>query len=339
MIDIAVIGCGHWGPHHIRTFNSLADARVVAAIDPDERRLNRIGELFPEISRGTEDQMAGALEAADAVVIATPTATHYELVKKALLANKHVLCEKPLCQTAEQARELVQLAESKGRILMVGHVFLFNGGVIKLKELVDTGELGEIRYLSATRTNLGPIRSDVNVAYDLASHDISIFNWLLGGPPESVSATGGVFLQPGIQDVAFISLCYKNGCMANIHASWLNPKKVRQLTLVGSKKMLTWDDLRLKTPVAIYESGAQAIPEHRAYGEYLRISMWDSEVRLPKVSLEEPLRVQDRHFLQAIQSGSLDRSDGPFSTDVVSVLEAVATSLENNGASAPVHGK
>jgi predicted dehydrogenase len=216
---------------------------------------------------------------------------------------------------------------------MVGHVFLFNAGIVKLKELLNTGELGKLHYVAAVRTNLGPIRSDVNAAYDLAAHDIAIFNWLLDSEPETVSATGGAFLQLDIEDVVFITLRYPGNVLASIHASWLNPKKIRQITIVGSQKMLTWDDLELNAPVAIYDKGANAINEPGDYGEFLRMSMWDGEVRLPKITSEEPLKVQDRHFLDAIQQGTdVNRSDGRFGLGVVSVLQSIAQSLSQGGA-------
>jgi predicted dehydrogenase len=328
---IAVIGCGHWGPHHVRIFNTLPESDVVAVADPDENRLAQLHNTWPGI-RSTTDA-AEAMAAADAVVIATPTATHYALARQALTLGKHVLCEKPLCERASEAEALVALAAERGLTLMVGHVFLFNPGVVKLKELLASGDIGRLCYLSAVRTNLGPIRRDVNVAYDLAAHDVSIFNWLIGGEPESVSATGGVFLQPGVEDVAFISLRYGGNRLANVLASWLNPKKVRQLTMVGTEKMVTWDDIELQTPVAIYDRGAKATPEPSDFGEFLRIAMWNADVRLPPVQPAEPLRVQDDAFLKKIREGGTDadRSTGAFSVGVVRTLEAIRTSLKAGG--------
>lgn len=202
---------------------------MVAVVDVAPARLTHIHELYPEIRCYTDPGAVLADNATDAVVVATPTSTHYPLVRQALLAGKHVLCEKPLCETSAQAMELVALSQSQGLILMVGHVFLFNAGLVKVKDLIGSGDLGRLHYVSAIRTNLGPIRHDVNVAYDLATHDISIFNWLLGCEPELVSATGGSFLQPCVEDVVFISLKYPGNVFASIQASWLNPKKVRQM--------------------------------------------------------------------------------------------------------------
>jgi predicted dehydrogenase len=222
------------------------------------------------------------------------------------------------------------LAEKRDLVLMVGHVFLFNAGIVKLKQVISSGEIGALRYLSAIRTNLGPVREDVNAAYDLAAHDISIFNWLLDSVPETVSATGGSYLRPGVEDVVFITLKYPCNVLASIHVSWLNPRKVRQITMVGSRRMVTWDDLDLRTPVAIYDCGASTTPDWADYGEFLRVSMWDSEIRLPKVQMEEPLRVQDRYFLESIRRGHAEVSNGVFSVGVVKVLESVAISIKRS---------
>ena len=327
---ISVIGCGRWGPHHIRVFNSLPDCEVTAAVDTDRDQMAGVRETWPRTVCTSE--LREGLAAADAVVIATPMATHYELVRQALLEGKHVLCEKPLCETSAEAAELVSLAKERHAVLMVGHVFLFNPGIVKLKELVAAGELGTVCYISAIRTSLGPFRSDANVAYDLAAHDVAIFNWLLDAEPESVSAMGGIFLQPGVEDVAFISLRYPGNRIANITTSWLNPKKVRQLTLVGSEKMVTWDDLELTTPVAIYDRGAKTTPYSGEFGEFLRIALWDADVRLPKIEPEEPLKVQGQHFLEAVTGRRpVNRSSGEFAIGVIKTLEATTASLKTGG--------
>ncbi len=330
MPGIAVVGCGYWGPNHVRTFCGLPDCRVTA-VDVDGTRLARLAQAHPTIR--IEDSLERVLadSAIDAVVIATPTQTHFDLVRRALLADKHVLCEKPLCTETAAARQLTDLALERGRVLMVGHIFLFNPGIETIKDVLEQGELGEIRYCSATRTNLGPVRSDVNVAYDLAAHDIAIFNWLLDEIPEDVSGQGGAWLQPGIEDVAFIQLRYPGGCLAHIHASWLNPIKVRQITVVGSQRMLTWDDLNLASPVTIYDRGAVATKSPAGLGGIPKIQTWDVDVSRPKITPTEPLRVQDQAFLEAIASGQGVRSDGRFALGVVHALQAVAESLALGG--------
>jgi predicted dehydrogenase len=336
MKTIAIVGCGHWGPNHVRTFNSLTKCRVKCVVDSNEKRLADLRKQFDATDCVQDIEVVLRDPEIDALVIASPTATHYDLARAALAANKHILCEKPLAKTSDQAEELVDMANRARRVLMVGHVFLFNGGIIKLKELCQTGELGTPQYFSSSRTNLGPIRSDVNAAYDLATHDIAIFNWLLESEPESVSATGQSFLQPGIEDVVFISMRYSQGAVANVRASWLDPKKVRQISIVGTKQMATWDDLDLTSPVAIYDKGAMIDDHYKDYGEFLRISMWDGDVRLPRIQLTEPLRTQNLHFLDALE-GKPYRSDGRFATGVVRTVEAAAQSLALGGVPISVH--
>ena len=332
MINVGVVGCGQWGMNHIRVFHGLRDCRVVAAVDQSAQRLSRVQEQYPAVECISDVGKLLARPEVHAVIVATPAATHYPIVAEALRARKHVLCEKPLCTNAIEAQKLYDVARSCRVVLGVGHVFLYNAGIIKVKELIETGQVGEIYYLSAERTNLGPIREDVNVSYDLATHDISIFNWLLGAVPETVTAAGASFVQPNLEDVVFLSLQYPRGTIGSVQASWLSPHKVRQMTVVGSQKMVTWDDLEMKTPVAIYDRGANAKREYNEYGEFLRISMWDGDVRLPSIPLEEPLKVQNAAFLRAVQAGTMERSDGDFVVGVVRVLEAIAESLRRGGA-------
>lgn len=336
MVKISIIGCGQWGPNHVRNFNSLPSSEVVSVIDTNEARLSLIKEMFPAIR--IEKRYQSVLEDpdVDAVVVSTPTSTHFSIVHEALLAGKHVLCEKPLCEKDVEAQHLVEMAAELKLVLMVGHVFLFNPGIIKVKELLDEGEVGNLHYVSAVRTNLGPIRTDVNAAFDLASHDISIFNWILGSEPEFVSAIGASFLQSNLEDVVFVSLKYPGNVLANIQASWLNPRKVRQISFIGTRKMVTWDDLDMTSPIAIYDKGANAKQGYNDFGEFLRISMWDGDVRLPKVKFDEPLKIQNRHFLDAIGNGGVvERAGAKFASGVVKALEAVLMSVQCNGA--PVH--
>lgn len=329
-LGVAVIGCGYWGPNHLRNFQSLPNCRVTA-VDRDQTRLERVEQAFPHLRSVTEFSAVLADPAIDAVVLATPTESHFALARQALEHGKHVLCEKPLCTRASDALQLVQLARRHRCVLMTAHTFLFNPGIMKIKQLIEGGELGTLRYLSAVRTNLGPVRQDVNAAFDLAAHDIAVFNWLVDEVPTHVSCTGGSFLQSGVHDVVFINLQYPNRTIGNIHASWLNPKKVRQMTVVGSQRMVMWDDLTLGTPVAIYDRGAQLVPEIANFGENQRVAMWDGDVRLPKVESEEPLKVQDRYFVDAIRQPTEIRSAGEFSVAVVAVLEAVERSLAEGG--------
>jgi predicted dehydrogenase len=338
VVRLGVIGCGHWGPNHIRVFSTLPESTVVAAADPDEGSLARVAALHPHV-RSERDYHALLSDSdIDAVVVATPTGTHAQIVREAIEAGKHVLCEKPLCETAEQGEALAAIARERERVVMVGHVFLFNPGIMRVNELVQAGDLGSLRYLTAVRTNLGPIRNDVNASYDLAAHDIAIFNWIVGGEPDVVSATGASFISPELEDVAMISMKYEE-VLATIHVSWLNPKKVRQITVVGAKQMVTWDDLDPSTPVAIYDKGAQVEQDYGDFGEYLRLAMWDGDVRLPKVPFGEPLKQQASAFLEYVRDGRADRSDLDFSVGVVRVLEAINASMADEGRPINVNGR
>jgi predicted dehydrogenase len=334
-IGIGVIGCGHWGPNHVRVFSQLRDSRVVACADLDPKRLGAIREQHPQVTAFQDYHDLLKLAEVNAVVVAAPTQVHYPVVKAALEADKHVLCEKPLCTVATEAAELVALAAARRRVLMTGHVFLFNSGIIKLKELVGSGDPGRICYLRALRTNLGPVRRDVNSVFDLATHDIAIFNWVLNARPESVSAVGGQFLQAGIEDVAFISLHYPHNILGHIQVSWLDPKKLREIVVVGDKKMVIWDELAPAGPIAIYDKTVVRQEHYEDFGQFQLLAR-EGDITIPKVRLEEPLKVQNRYFLKCLGEGRLPMNDGVFAVDVVKVLEAIEKSLKSDGAPASV---
>ncbi|HEY7165098.1 MAG TPA: Gfo/Idh/MocA family oxidoreductase [Candidatus Binatia bacterium] len=325
-LAIGVIGCGHWGPNHVRVFSQSKDCSVIAVADPNEERLRVMRERFPELRAETDYRALLEDPRIQAVVIAAPTSLHGRIAGRALEMNKHVLCEKPLCIDAAEGAAVVRLARKKQLVLMVGHVFLFNPGIVRMKHLIDADEIGEVRYVSAVRTNLGPVRSDVNAVYDLAAHDIAVFNWLLGSEPFEVRAMGAAFIRPGIEDVAIVTMKYPGGVLASIQCSWLDPKKTRQMTIVGSKRMITWDDLA-PNPVAIYEKSVAASREITDYGEFLRVSMFDGDVRFPKLPAVEPLRAQAAAFVEAIRRGSVERSDGAFGLGVVRILNEIDLEL------------
>ena len=319
---IGVIGCGQWGPNQIRTFFFHPQTEVRRVCDKDKARLEAVRELYPAIQTTLNSADITRAADIDAVVITTPVSTHFAIAKEALLHGKDVLCEKPLTIRSGEARELIRIADKQKRILMVGHVFLFNPGVLKLKELIESRELGKNYYFHAQRTNLGPVRSDVNAVYDLASHDISIFNFLLGSTPKVLSAVGKCYLQRGVEDVAFVSLQYPGNILAHVHVSWLDPKKIRQITVVGTKKMMTWDDLSLSGPVEIYAKHVEPDRPYRDYGEF-HLLVKDGEVRIPSVKNEEPLKRQAAHFVDCLFSRKKPVSNGAFALRVVETLEAV----------------
>jgi len=333
-IRLGVIGCGHWGPNHIRNFASSKGATVVWAADTSEARRQHVASLYESIRFTDSADEVFADESVDAVVIATPTRTHHALCLAAIRAGKDVLCEKPLAIDSAECEGLVVAAKEHGVVLMVGHVFLFNGGILKLKELISTGDLGKIHYASAQRTNLGPIREDVNASYDLASHDVSIFNYLFDCPPLTVSARGGSYLNTGIEDVVFATLTYPNGVVVGIEVSWLNPKKVRQITIVGDRKMVTWDDLSAG-PVSIYDKGVAREPFYDSFGEFHLLTR-EGDVTIPKIALDEPLKRQARFFLDAIRSRDASYCDGTHGWDVVRTLEAIEESMRNASVAVPI---
>jgi predicted dehydrogenase len=309
---------------------ALPGGRVAWAADPSERRRRYVGALYDRVRVTADFNEMLADPSLDAVVVATPTSTHHDVALAALKAGKHVLCEKPLAMTSAECARLIEAARAHSVVLMVGHIFVFNAGILKLKELLSFNDLGHLYYGSAVRANLGPIRDDVNAAYDLASHDISIFNFLFETSPTMVSACGRSFLRPGVDDIALITLSYPNDILVSIDATWLNPKKIREITLVGEKKMATWDDLAPGGTVAIYDKGVAREQYYDSYGEFHLLTR-EGDVTIPKIMAEEPLKREIGFFLEAIRKGSATVCDGERGLDVVRVLEAVQQSIRSGG--------
>lgn len=330
MINIGIIGCGHWGGNHVRIFNSCGEAKVKICCDRDPTRLNALHRTHRGLVTTVDYNRVLKDKTIDAVVIATPTAAHYNLAKAALLCDKHVLCEKPLAINQSETLDLVSLAKKNKKVLMVGYVFLFNNGIIALKNCIASGELGKILYLHFTRTNLGPIRSDVDVIHDLATHDISIASFLLGKWPKNVAVNAGFFLRKNISDIAFLTLYYPNNILVNIHVSWLDPGKVRKITCVGDKKMALWDDLHISEPIRIFNKSVIKKPFYSDYGEFQLLPR-EGEVVSPLVKLTEPLKNQNIHFLDCIMNKKMPLADGEFGHKVTKVLEGIRASLRNRG--------
>jgi predicted dehydrogenase len=254
---IAVLGGGHWGPHLIRNFHDGPETSVKWIVEPRVDRQEALASRFRDIEIVADSSAAFLDPVVDAVVIATPTATHGDLVRSALEAGKHVLVEKPLTNSSKVARVLCEYAQERALVLMVGHVFLFNPAVTAAKDLLAKGELGDIYYASMVRTNLGPVRTDVDAAWDLASHDVAIANYWLDSTPTSVSCRGGSWLNSGIDDAVFATLEYPGGILVHIHASWLHPRKARDMVLVGSRRMLSVNDMDLTEPLRVYDKGVE----------------------------------------------------------------------------------
>ena len=327
---IGLIGCGYWGPNLLRNFRRNPDARVVAVADRDSSRRAFVEREYPGV--GTTDDHRWLLDdpEIDAVVVATPASTHADLAREALEKGKHVLVEKPLAMRAGDAEALVELAEARDLILMAGHTFLYNAAVERLKREVDAGTLGEVYYLYSQRLNLGIVRSDVNAMWNLAPHDVSIVLHLFGEEPQRVTAQGACYLQPGIEDVVFMDLAFPSGRHAHIHVSWLDPGKVRRMTVVGSKKMCVYDDIA-EAKLALYDRGIDRQFEQPSdYGLHQLVKR-AGDIVLPKIDFQEPLAKETAAFLTAIQTGEAPLSDGRSGLAVVRVLEACQRSLEAGG--------
>jgi predicted dehydrogenase len=328
---VAVIGTGYWGINYVRILNELPDAEVAVVCDQHTSRLDEVGRRFPNIALTDDLDEALAVEGVTAAVVCTPAATHRQVSGRALEAGKHILVEKPLTTTVSDADELIHLAEASERVLLVGHTFLYNPGVQKVGSLVRDDVLGDIYYLSARRTNLGPIRVDVNAVWDLAPHDVAIFNHILGRTPAWVSAVGARVLGSSREDVGFISLGYDQDVLGHIHVSWADPHKVREVVIVGSDARVSFDDLNLVERVRVVEKGVKpAAEEPTSFGEF-HLQMRDGDITSPSLSITEPLKEVTGHFLHCIRRGERPRSNGKQGRDVVAVMQAVEESLGRNG--------
>lgn len=324
----ALLGFGHWGPNYARLMHQRTDAKLVACIDPNPERQAEVQRIYPEVRVYTDFAEALIHESIDAVIIATPTHTHVPLVATALSAGCHVLCEKPLSLSVTECLALQQQAQQQQKVLMVDHTFLFHSGIQALKAQLQA--LGQLYYLTSTRTNLGPIRQDVGALADLATHDIAIFNGLLDALPQQVSANGHRFLPHDLEDVVFASLWYPNGVVAHLHCSWLNPVKVRQMTVVGRQKMLTWDDMHPQEPLRIYEATVNPEPYYADFGQF-KLLPQRGAIHIPALRQTEPLAEVFNCFLKALQEGSPTGSDGNFAADVARTLSALQQSMQQQG--------
>ena len=332
MTRIAIIGLGYWGPNLVRAFDGLPDAEVTMVCDRDATRLMQVGARFPHVRATDDAEEVFAGGHVDAVVIATPTATHHGLARRALEAGLHVFVEKPLASTVAQCEDLIALSEARGLTLMCGHIFLYTAAVAKLREYVETGELGHLCCITAARRNLGPIRSDVNALWDLAPHDISIILHLLGETPVSINCQGLAHLRPDVHDVCVLTMHFPSGLMAVVHSSWLDPNKVRQMTLVGTRKMAVYDDIESLEKIRVYDKGVEGGPRpHVDFGEF-PFSYRYGDTCSPYLVEEEPLKAEARHFVECAGRGTHPRTDGRSALEVVRVLEAADRSLAAGGA-------
>ena len=329
-VRVGVVGLGYWGPNLMRNFDRLPEAELAYCCDLDEENLAKARSLYPNAVVTDDYDELLADETLDAIVVATSVPTHYALGKQSLEAGKHTFIEKPIALKASDAEDLLATAGAKGVKLMVGHLLEYHPAVRKLKELVDDGTLGKVYYVYANRLNLGKVRTDENALWSFAPHDISVLNFLIGEEPEEVSARGECYLQDGVEDVVFGYIRYPSGVVGHLHVSWLDPHKSRKITVVGSDKMVVFDDMEADRKVTIYDKGATTTrTKFETYGEFVTLHFGD--IHIPRIGNEEPLRVEVQHFVDCIASDRPVLSDGRDALNVVRVLDAMERSLRGGG--------
>ena len=330
-LSVGVVGCGYWGPNLIRNFRSLADCRLKSICDVSEDRLRHLRNLYPEVEAETKFETLLGDTALDAIVIATSVKHHFPMAKASLLAGKHTFIEKPLASSLAQCEELVDLAKKQGRILMVGHTFLYSPAVRKIKEIVDNGDIGDIRYISARRLNLGLFQKDINVAWDLAPHDISIILYIMQETPSSINCRGTAHITPGIEDVTSMNLHFSDEKSAMIQSSWLDPKKTREMTIVGSERMIVYDDVAPQEKIKIFDTRVERPPHYDTFAEF-HYAYHYGDMYSPYIKQDEPLKTECQHFLDCIRTGMTPITDGQRGLEVVKILEASSASLKLKGA-------
>lgn len=330
MVNVAVVGCGYWGPNLARNFSKVPGCTLRTVCDTDPNRLAPLQRAYPKVKATTSFQEALLDDEVDAIALATPLRTHFKLGKEALLYGKHLLVEKPLAMTSEECQVLIDLAQKQGLALMVGHTFLYSPSLLKVKELSTPDYLGDIYYIHTQRVNLGKVQSDVSALWSLAPHDVSIVLHLLGKLPTELWAHGSRFIGDRVEDLGFIDMKFDSGQMAHIHVSWLDPMKQRKVTVVGSRRMIVYDDVAEEAKVKVYDKRVI-----RELGEILgeaRYTLHSGEVETPSIDPTEPLLKECEHFIECIREGRRPLSDGRNGLQVVQVLEAAQSSLDNNGA-------
>lgn len=325
-VDVAVVGCGYWGPNLVRNLVENRTCRRIACCDIDDDQLARLSKRYPNLLYTTDYDEVLKDTTIQAVMLATPVSTHYDLARRALAAGKHTFVEKPMTATSEQALRLMEEAAAARLTLMVGHTFEYSPPVLKIRELMDANELGTVYYVSSVRVNLGLHQSDISVVWDLAPHDLSMLFYWLKDSPSRVYAMGKAYVQRGIPDVAFISMEFDSGVIAHVQVSWLSPSKLRRTTIVGSGKMLIYDDTEHSEKVKLFDKGVD-FSEPQTFGEF-QLSYRSGDIVSPKLDTYEPLQAEVEHFLQCVLTGERPRSDGVSGLRVVRVLEAVERSMQ-----------
>jgi predicted dehydrogenase len=330
-IVVGVVGCGYWGPNLIRNFKGLPNCHLRAVCDVSQARLKHMTSLYPDVEAVTDFGHLLNGVGIDAVVVATPVKHHYALAKASLLAGKHTLIEKPMAASSAECEELIEIAERNGLVLMIGHTFLYSAPVRKIAEIVQAGDIGEIRYINSRRLNLGLFQNDINVAWDLAPHDISIILHILGELPQTVNCQGNAHVTPGIEDVTNISLFFRHKRFATIQSSWLEPRKVRDMTIVGTRRMVVYDDLQTHEKIRIYDVRVERPPHYDTFADF-HYSYHYGDSYIPHIQQEEPLKAECQHFLDCIERGVKPLTGGDEGWELVRILEAASASLKDRGA-------
>ncbi len=329
-VSVGVIGCGYWGPNLVRNFKSLSNCNLKAMCDISQARLNHLRSLYSDVKGYTDHKhLLNGIDL-DAVVVAAPVRHHYALAKAALLAGKHALIEKPMASSSAECEELIDIAKRKGLVLMVGHTFIYSAAVRRIAQIIGTGDIGDIRYINSRRLNLGLFQKDINVAWDLAPHDISIILHILGESPTTVNCQGNAHVTPGIEDVTNMSLTFRNQRFATIQSSWLEPRKVREMTIVGTRRMIVYDDLQPSEKIRVYDVRVERPPHYDSFAEF-QYSYHYGDSYIPHIVQEEPLKSECMHFLECIQNGTEPFTSGRYGLELVRILEASSASLKQDG--------
>lgn len=330
-LSVGVVGCGYWGPNLVRNFRKISNCIVKAICDVNVERLVHLQSLYPEVETVADFERFLGDSALDAVAIATPVNHHYSLAKASLLAGKHTFIEKPMASSSAECEELIEIARRKDLILMVGHTYLYSAPVKKIVELVEAGDIGEIRYINCRRLNLGLFQKDINVAWDLAPHDISIILHVFGECPVSVNCSGNAHVTSGIEDVTNMSLSFRKKRFATIQSSWLEPRKVREMTIVGTRRMIVYDDLQTLEKIRVYDVRVERPPHYDSFAEF-QYSYHYGDSYIPYIQQEEPLRSLAQHFVDCIATGTKPATSGEEGLELVKILEGASASLRANGA-------
>jgi predicted dehydrogenase len=330
-ITVGVLGCGYWGPLLVRAIKGLPHCRLKAVCDLDIARVKHVCALYPDVEGVTAQQQLFTACDLDAVVIATPVKSHYPLAKASLLAGKHTFIEKPMATSSQECEELIDIAERNGLVLMVDHTFLYSAPVRKIVEIVEAGDLGEIRYINSRRLNLGLFQKDINVAWDLAPHDISIILHILGEFPTVINCQGTAPVTPQVEDVTNMSLLFPHKRFATIQSSWLEPRKIREMTIVGSRRMIVYDDLQTHEKIRIYDVRVERPPHYDTFAEF-HYSYHYGDSYIPHLQQEEPLASACRHFIDCIETNSAPMTSGRQGLEMIRILEGASVSLNMKGA-------